>query len=902
MNIQTIQLENWKKFTEPVEINLKEGLNVLYGPNESGKTTLIDSVITTFYSKHTSNSHKIKSLKPWGTSLHPRSSISFTKNGQEYRISKEFYEKKSLLEKMDQGSWIRIAEGDQADKQLMELVGGQMPARGDTKPEYWGLGQTLWMVQGTPIIQEELNDETRSSMQKMVGATIESVEEKNILKRINTRFLENFSPKKKELKKKSQLGILNEEIIHLKNEINISQANILKKETLMRTLGDNKILLKKNKSNLEAALNEKSKLALRVEEAHHHQRNREKLESELNELKTEFVTIKERLDEINMGKTEIDKIMESCDDTNLQLDPLKSESDKLNHKMEDETTAIRNLDEKISIHMEEKRIVGIAHTAVMDEQALDEKKIQLNEINHIKDDLKITKEKFDSILVPDNEEFQKIEILSQDIHDAKTSLNAIGLNIKVTSQNSMSGNILRDREKTSFHLDGESSTWTALQSLKIEIDDMGLIEVTSGSQDVQEMTERLENLKTQYQELIAPYPNNDLVQLKSQIKQEESLKNDIKWLETQLNQKCKKGEDELLNEIKSLENRIKSNWDKIPPESEYTECEGKDKTRVREELSLKINLIEDVLNYLQKDRQKLNQILENDRKTIKNTADIIVDLKTQLHGNNQRKKEIENRLNRLTEDGLSIEEREYELDQISLKIEQKERVLTVYLGELEEKEIRPLKAFAGLKTKVERLDDEIRKQEISHAGMERELSLLMAQSTDSSVIEEKLSQLKIQEKELETDVAAIKLLYNLTSYYQDNTISKLAEPLETRVTADLKRLLGPKYALKFDSKMKPESVDANGEDASLDLLSFGTQEQVWCLFRLALGSILSNGEKQLVVLDDPLVNTDPVRMHHALEILEENAQNMQVVVVTCDVDKYNSLSEANFISMDEIIS
>jgi DNA repair protein SbcC/Rad50 len=902
MNIQTIQLENWKKFTDPVEINLKEGLNVLYGPNESGKTTFIDSVITTFYSKHTSNSQKIKNLKPWGTSLNPRSSISFTKNGQEYRISKRFQEKKSLLEKMDQGSWMRIAEGDQADKQLLELIGGQMPVRGDTKPEYWGLGQTLWMVQGTPIIQEELNPETRSSMQKMIGATIESEEEKNVLKKINSQFLENFSPKKKELKKKSQLGILKDEITYLKMELTTSQDNIQKKETIMRTLEDNKILFEKNKSHLEAAKNEKSQLAIEVDEAYQHQRNREKLESEIQELTTEFKTARERLDEIIKGKTEIDKIIKSSDEINQQLDPLKSESENLNHKMEDDTTAIRNLDQQINTHMEEKRIVGIAHTAVMDEQALDEKKIQLNEISEIKDDLKITKEKYDSILVPDDKKFAKIEELSQNIHDAQTSLNAIGLNIKATTENKMSGNIILDRENTSFYLDGESSNWTAHQSLKIVIDGVGIIVVTSGSQDVQEMKEKLENFKNQYQELIAPFPNDDLPQLKSLMNQKESLKKDIEWLQTQLNKKSKKGEDELLNEIKSLENRIKSNWDKIPAGSDYKECEGKDKIRVREELSVKINLMEEVLNQLQKDRQKLNQILENDGRTIKSTADIIVNLKTQLHGNNQRKEEIENRLTMLTEDGLSIEEREYELNQISLKIEQKERVLTVYQDEVEEKEIIPLKAFEGLKSRVERLDDEIRKQEISHAGMERELSILMAQSTDSSVIEEKLAQLEIQEKELETEVAAIKLLYNLTSHYQDNNISKLSEPLEIKVTEDMERLLGPKYSLKFDSKMKPESVDANGEEASLDLLSFGTQEQVWCLFRLALGSILSSEEKQLVVLDDPLVNTDPVRMHHALEILEENARNMQVVVVTCDIDKYDSLSGANFISMDEIIS
>jgi len=900
MNIQTIQLENWKKFTEPVEIQLKDGLNVLYGPNESGKTTFIDSIITTFYSKHTSNSQKIKNLKPWGTSLHPRSSITFTKNGQEYRISKGFQEKKSLLEKMDQGSWMRIAEGDQADKQLIELVGGQMPARGDTKPEYWGLGQTLWMVQGTPIIQEELNDETRSSMQKMVGATIESEEENNVLKEINSRFLENFSPKKKELKKKSQLGILKDEIVRLKNDLNTSQENINKKETLMRTLKDNQIIFGKNKANLEAALKEKDELDEKVSEANEHQRNREKLESEINKLRTEFQSSKERIDEINKSKNEINRIIESNDEINLQLDPLNAESSNLNQKMEDNTSTVRSLDEKISSYLEEKRIVGIAHTAVMDEMSLDGKENQLKEITDLKEDYQSTKEKFDSILVPGEKEFSKIEELSQDIRDAETSLKAIGLNIKTITPQRMSGEIVLDHDKEQFNLVGESQTWTAHQSVKIVIDQVGEIEVTSGSQDVQGMKETLEKIKTQYQELIDPYPTSDLSQLKSLMNQKESLQTDLKWLQGQLDKKDEKGEKSISNEILTLKNRIKSNWNKIPSGSVYSECEGKDKSRVREELSRKINQIEDVINQLQKDRHQLSEILENDRKTIKNTTHIIVELKTQLHGNNQRKEEIENRLTRLTEDGRSIEEREYELNQLSVKIEQKERAWNVYQNEIEEIEIRPLKTFEGLNNRVKRLDDEIRKQEISHAGMERELSMLIAQSTDSSVLSEKLAQLEFKEKELETEIAAIKLLYSLTNFYRDNTICKISQPLETKVTEDMNRLFGPKYVLKFDSKMKPESIQASGQEASLDILSFGTQEQVWYLFRLALGSILSSGEKQLVVLDDPLVNTDPVRMHHALEILEENARNMQVVVVTCDVDKYDSLSGANFISMDEI--
>ncbi|NLJ04844.1 MAG: hypothetical protein GX435_03930, partial [Exilispira sp.] len=87
-------------------------------------------------------------------------------------------------------------------------------------------------------------------------------------------------------------------------------------------------------------------------------------------------------------------------------------------------------------------------------------------------------------------------------------------------------------------------------------------------------------------------------------------------------------------------------------------------------------------------------------------------------------------------------------------------------------------------------------------------------------------------------------------------------------------------------------------EVPIDNLSFGTEEQIWFLFRLALGRLLSHEEKQLVVLDDPLANTDVSRLHRALQILEDAANQLQIIVVTCDIDKYNWLSNANYITME----
>ncbi len=54
-----------------------------------------------------------------------------------------------------------------------------------------------------------------------------------------------------------------------------------------------------------------------------------------------------------------------------------------------------------------------------------------------------------------------------------------------------------------------------------------------------------------------------------------------------------------------------------------------------------------------------------------------------------------------------------------------------------------------------------------------------------------------------------------------------------------------------------------------------------------MGILLSKDERNLVVIDDRLVNADPVRMRHLCQILEEVATNhCQVVVATCNDTPY----------------
>lgn len=65
------------------------------------------------------------------------------------------------------------------------------------------------------------------------------------------------------------------------------------------------------------------------------------------------------------------------------------------------------------------------------------------------------------------------------------------------------------------------------------------------------------------------------------------------------------------------------------------------------------------------------------------------------------------------------------------------------------------------------------------------------------------------------------------------------------------------------------------------------------LVRLALARLLGReGDPQCVILDDPLVNTDRSRQRAALRILEQAAQDTQILVFTCHSVAYEGMAHA----------
>lgn len=90
MKITRLELENWMGIPR-LALEFSAGINLLYGRNEIGKSSIIHSIRQALLGDASSTKTEYKMLKPWGADVNAKVRLSFTsKDNKQYRICKSF--------------------------------------------------------------------------------------------------------------------------------------------------------------------------------------------------------------------------------------------------------------------------------------------------------------------------------------------------------------------------------------------------------------------------------------------------------------------------------------------------------------------------------------------------------------------------------------------------------------------------------------------------------------------------------------------------------------------------------------------------------------------------------------------------------------------------------------------
>ena len=144
MKLLAIRLANVGRFVEPIAVeDLSGGLDVLAGPNELGKSTLLKAVKLALFARHTSRSEDVGSLRPYGGGA-PVVEIELSAGTGRWRLRKRFLAQAACeLQCLTSGRQWRGAE---AEAELPRLLGSPAgPGDGD------GRLAMLWVSQGDAL-------------------------------------------------------------------------------------------------------------------------------------------------------------------------------------------------------------------------------------------------------------------------------------------------------------------------------------------------------------------------------------------------------------------------------------------------------------------------------------------------------------------------------------------------------------------------------------------------------------------------------------------------------------------------------------------------------------------------------------------------------------------------------
>ena len=191
----------------------------------------------------------------------------------------------------------------------------------------------------------------------------------------------------------------------------------------------------------------------------------------------------------------------------------------------------------------------------------------------------------------------------------------------------------------------------------------------------------------------------------------------------------------------------------------------------------------------------------------------------------------------------------------------------------------------------QRASDEIAVLRRTEAGLEGELRA----DRDGDVatrLEELNDQCSVARSrcsEMQQEAAALQLLARELEAAASRTRDRFAKPVIERLAPYLQLLL-PQARLVLGDDLSPHALERGATLEEFGRLSGGTQEQLALLVRLAFARLLADtGSPAPLILDDAITNTDDDRLQRLLAALRHAAQSHQVLVLTCRQNAFEEL-------------
>ena len=144
---------------------------------------------------------------------------------------------------------------------------------------------------------------------------------------------------------------------------------------------------------------------------------------------------------------------------------------------------------------------------------------------------------------------------------------------------------------------------------------------------------------------------------------------------------------------------------------------------------------------------------------------------------------------------------------------------------------------------------------------------------------------------------AAQLLRNTMIRHRDNTRQRYVQPYRKELERLGRQVFGGSFEVDVDTDLTIQTRTLDGCTVPFDSLSGGAKEQLGILARLAGAALVAKEDTVPVVIDDALGFADPERLAKMGEVLNTVGSHGQVIVLTCTPGRYDGVADAAVIEI-----
>jgi hypothetical protein len=866
MWIRRLAVEHWRGLSFTLD-GLAPGLNLIAGPNESGKSRLVEALRFAFFESSSGQAAHKKNLASWGVApAKPRVSVAFELGGVDWQLDKVY---------LDRGCNTRLRsrdedlDGEAAEARLAVLLNVTASSgRTEARLEEQGLWSLLWVEQGAsrelPAHNPESQNRLLDALSREIGEATAGVLGERLLARAAEQASRYYTEKTW-----SERPLLKE----ARDRLAACEADLAAAVAAHRSIIDAADALQRARAeaaDLEtrhhAAVTEARETAARQRAAEQLRHALDMAEAALAQAESDRRGATERLAAAEALAGEMRTTTERIGTLEDQTRAAEAGVAAARERFERTAAELADLQQRVDAHDAEVRRLRRHEALAAQQDRLAQARQRLAVARTLTDRQRQQRDAVDRLPKVTAKDVRSLRDAAARRATALAQLEGASVSIEVTAKSDIEvdGQLLPE---------GHSTRLLVTDERRIEVGDAASIRVSPGAGELVKLRDAARAAEQQARDLREALNVADADAAELAVRQRAELEAELERIAKDLAERIPEGIDELDRHVQSLQTQVDSAMADAAPEQAFD--------------PLALTAAEDALGTLNTKLAEARSRREAEQERLVEAREGLArqqgELKTARRANEALQVRLADQPDVAT---LSASKQAAErlcADRLAARDDAGRRFAEGGGDRLADDVERTAKAEAALAARLRDTRDACLRLEtvLGHAHPDARHERVQALEADVTAARTALQR-------LERDARAARRLYEVLDGEYRTARERLIEPVIERIRPYLADLF-PGSEVWLDESLNLKGLRGSDAREAFEFLSGGAREQLALLVRIGLAEVLGTDEPWPLVLDDVLVNTDPERIRRIQRALYHAGRRMQILLFTCHGALFDTL-------------